>query len=77
MTGDDYDLLLHCTIGHMHSLDGAEPDFENGEKTLYFKLLARSTRNAQVLQVIWHIHILHIYHILHMHSVFNAHTHFA
>ena len=34
MTGDDYDLMLHCTIGHMHRVDGAEPDFDDGVKTL-------------------------------------------
>ena len=34
MTGDDYDLLLHCTIGHLHRVDGVEPDFEDGEKAL-------------------------------------------
>ena len=42
MTGDDYDLMLHCTIGHMHRVDGAEPDFEDGEKTL--NLLAPLTQ---------------------------------
>ena len=34
MTGDDYDLMLHCTIGHMRRVDGAEPDFDDGVKTL-------------------------------------------
>ncbi len=27
MTGDDYDLLLHCTIGHLLRVDRALPDF--------------------------------------------------
>ena len=36
MTGDDYDLMLHCTIGHMRRVDGALPDFEDGEKALNF-----------------------------------------
>ena len=34
MTGDDYDLLLHCTIGHLRRVDGALPDFNDGEKAL-------------------------------------------
>ena len=34
MTGDDYDLLLHCTIGHLRRVDGALPDFADGEKAL-------------------------------------------
>ena len=34
MTGDDYDLMLHCTIGHMHRVDGALPDFEDGAKAM-------------------------------------------
>jgi hypothetical protein len=34
MTGDDYDLLLHCTIGHLRRVDGALPDFDDGEKAL-------------------------------------------
>jgi len=34
MTGDDYDLMLHCTIGHLHRVDGALPDFEDGEKAM-------------------------------------------
>jgi hypothetical protein len=36
MTGEDYDLMLHCTIGHMHHVDGAEQHFEDGAKTLDF-----------------------------------------
>ena len=36
MTGEDYDLMLHCTIGHMRRVDGALPDFEDGAKTLNF-----------------------------------------
>ena len=32
MTGDD--LMLHCTIGHLHRVDGALPDFEDGEKAM-------------------------------------------
>jgi hypothetical protein len=34
MTGDDYDLMLNCTIGLLHSVNGALPDFEDGEKAL-------------------------------------------
>jgi hypothetical protein len=30
MTGDDCCLMLHCTIGHMSLMDGAQPDFEDG-----------------------------------------------
>ena len=62
MTGQDYDLLLHCTIGHMHRV---EPDFEDGEcRTWLWRWrkdaeLACSTRNTQV-------HILHFYHVLHI-----------
>ena len=47
MTGDDYDLMLHCTIGHMHRVDGAKPDFEDGEKTL--NLLAPLTQPRCIL----------------------------
>ena len=34
MTGDDNDRMLHCTIGHMRRVDGALPDFDDGEKTM-------------------------------------------
>ena len=34
MTGDDYDLMMHCTIGHLRRLDGALPNFDDGEKAL-------------------------------------------
>jgi hypothetical protein len=34
MTGADYDLMLHCTIGHMRRIDGLEPAFDDGEKTM-------------------------------------------
>ena len=34
MTGDDYDLMLHCTIGHLRRINGALPDFDDGEKVL-------------------------------------------
>ena len=36
MTGDDYDLMLHCTLGHMRRVDDALPDFEDGAKALNF-----------------------------------------
>ena len=34
MTGEDYDLMLHCTIGHLRRVDGALPPFVDGEKAL-------------------------------------------
>ncbi len=34
MTGDDYDLMLHCTNGHLRRVDGALPDFGDGETAL-------------------------------------------
>ena len=34
MTGEDYDLMLHCTIGHLRRVDGALPPFSDGEKAL-------------------------------------------
>ncbi len=34
MTGDDYDLVMHCTIGNLRRLDGALPDFDDGAKAL-------------------------------------------
>ena len=34
MTGVDYDLMLHCTIGHMRRVDGIYMDFDDGEKTM-------------------------------------------
>lgn len=36
LTGEDYDLMLHFAIGHMRRLDGALPDFDDGEKLLDF-----------------------------------------
>ena len=34
MTGEDYDLMLHCTIGHLRRVDGALPPFADGERAL-------------------------------------------
>ncbi len=34
--GMDYDLILHCTIGHLHSVNRALPDFADGTKALDF-----------------------------------------
>ncbi len=34
MTGDDYDLILHCTIGHLRRVDRALPYFDYVEKAL-------------------------------------------
>ncbi len=34
MTGDDCDLMLHCTIGNLLFIDGALPDFDDGEHAL-------------------------------------------
>ena len=34
LTGEDYDLMLHCTIGHLRRVDGALPPFADGEKAL-------------------------------------------
>ncbi len=34
MTGDDYDLMLHCTIGNLRRVDGALPNFDDGKKAL-------------------------------------------
>ena len=31
-TGGDYNLMLHCTIGHLRRINGALPDFDDGEK---------------------------------------------
>ena len=36
MTGEDYDLMLHCTIGHLCRVDGALPPFSDGEKDLEY-----------------------------------------
>ncbi len=36
--GVDYDLLLHCTIGHLRRVDGALPEFADGAKALDFFL---------------------------------------
>lgn len=36
LTGEDYDLMLHCTIGHMRRVDGAQPNFDDGVKALDF-----------------------------------------
>jgi hypothetical protein len=33
MTGDDYSLILHCTVGHLR---GALPDFADCEKAVNF-----------------------------------------
>jgi hypothetical protein len=34
MTVDDYDLMLHCTIGHLRRVEGALPDFDDGKNAL-------------------------------------------
>ncbi len=34
MTGENYDLMLRCTIGHLRRIDGALPDFADGAKAL-------------------------------------------
>ena len=36
MTGNDYSLILHCTVGHLRRVDGALPDFADGEKAVNF-----------------------------------------
>ena len=36
MTGHDYSLSLHCTVGHLRRVDGALPDFSDGEKAVNF-----------------------------------------
>jgi hypothetical protein len=36
MTGEDYSLVLHCTVRHMRRVDEALPDFEDGEKAVNF-----------------------------------------
>jgi hypothetical protein len=36
VTGDYYDLMLHCTLGHMFGVDDAQPDFEDSAKALNF-----------------------------------------
>ncbi len=59
MTGDDYDLILHCTSGHLRRVDGALPDFDDGEKALN---LARSSWTAQV----YILHLCRILQILHI-----------
>jgi hypothetical protein len=34
MTGDDFDLILHCTIGHLRRIDRGLPDSDDGKKAL-------------------------------------------
>jgi hypothetical protein len=34
MTGDGYDLMLHCTIAHLRRVDGAQPAFDGREKAV-------------------------------------------
>jgi hypothetical protein len=36
MTGNEYSLILHCTVGHVRRVDGALPDFDGGEKAVNF-----------------------------------------
>jgi hypothetical protein len=45
MTGEDYSLILHCTVGHMRRVDEAQPDFANGKKAVNF---FRSATDAHV-----------------------------
>ncbi len=59
MTGDDYGLMMHCTIGHLRRLDGALPDFDDGEKAL--NLLAPRRQHRCIFCSF--LHILHIVHI--------------
>ena len=59
MTGEDYDLMLHCTIGHLRRVDGALPPFADGEKAL--NLLAPKGEPRCILCIFCiFLHILHI-----------------
>jgi hypothetical protein len=64
MTGADYDLMLHCTIGHMHSVDGAEPSFEDGAKT--FNFFAGNRQHRYVFCIFAYSAYLHSLLILHI-----------
>ncbi len=36
MPGEDYSLILHCTVGHMRRVDGALLDIDDGKKAVNF-----------------------------------------
>jgi hypothetical protein len=57
--GNTNDLMLHCTLGHMRRMHGAQPDLEDGAKALNFFC---TQRRAQV----YILHILHILHTVHI-----------
>ena len=76
MTGDDYDLLLHCTIGHMCRVDGAFPDFDDDEKTM--TLIGKGPGLPRCIFCIFYIfNIFSIFNIFNIFIICLSDTHFA
>ena len=73
MTGVDYDLMLHCTIGHMRRVDGIHMDFDDGEKTMTLIKKGEGLRRC-IFCIFCIFLIFYIYHIL---IVCQPDTHFA
>ena len=62
MTGEDYDLMLHCTIGHLRRVDGALPPFADGEKAV--DLLATKGQPRYILCIFCIYCILMLLYVL-------------
>ena len=73
MTGDDYDLMLHCTIGHMRRVDGIYMDFDDGEKTM--TLIGKGPGLPRCIFCICYIFL--IFYIFDIFLFCLADTHFA
>jgi len=73
MTGVDYDLMLHCTIGHMRRVDGIYMDFDDGEKTM--TLIGKGPGLPRCIFCICYIFL--IFYIFDIFLVCLADTHFA
>jgi hypothetical protein len=62
MTGNDYSLILHCTVGHLRRVDGALPDFADGEKAVNF--FAPTPTPMYIFCIFYVLYIFDIFDIL-------------
>jgi hypothetical protein len=56
---NDYSLILHCIVGHMHRVDGALPDLDYGEKAVNF--LAPPPTPMYIFYIFYILFILFIF----------------
>jgi hypothetical protein len=61
MTGYDYSLILHCTVGHLRHIDGALPDLADGEKAVNFFALPPTP--MYIFYIFYIFYILYIFDI--------------